>query len=239
MVHMEFQQKVEKEHKKEMNSIIFKESLVLENITFRYEQNHKDVLKNINLEIIKGNKIAIMGESGSGKSTLLDLLIGLHMPTSGKMLIDNLVLTHKDIILWRKLISFVPQKVVLFEAILEENITFGKEYNEKLFNKVLKDVFIFDAIMSKDGRNTEIGDEVSGLSGGQMQRIAFARALYQERDILFLDEATSSLDEDIEIKIIDNLLEKYKDKTIIAIVHKKSIASKFDKVINISNGNIF
>ena len=79
---------------------------------------------------------------------------------------------------------------------------------------------------------------ISGFSGGQMQRIAFARALYQEREILFLDEATSSLDEEVEIKIIDRLLSKYQYKTIIAIVHKKSIASKFDKVIDISHGSI-
>ena len=93
-------------------------------------------------------------------------------------------------------------------------------------------------VMEKGGIDIKVGDEISGFSGGQIQRIAFARALYQEREILFLDEATSSLDEEVEIKIIDRLLSKYQYKTIIAIVHKKSIASKFDKVIDISHGSI-
>lgn len=92
--------------------------------------------------------------------------------------------------------------------------------------------------MNKGGIETKVGDEVSGFSGGQMQRLAFARALYQERDILFLDEATSSLDEEIEVQIIERLLTKYKDKTIIAIVHKETIASKFERILKVENGKV-
>ena len=168
----------------------------------------------------------------------MDILIGLHLPTTGHVLIDNKKLNSKNIVSWRQSTSFVPQKVVLFESTIRENITFGKKYDKKLFNEVLKDVFLYDMVMEKGGIDIKVGDEISGFSGGQMQRIAFARALYQEREILFLDEATSSLDEEVEIKIIDRLLSKYQYKTIIAIVHKKSIASKFDKVIDISHGSI-
>lgn len=236
IVHTEFQYKIENQTSTE--TILFDKNITINNIGFQYDENNKKILNNINYKIIKGDKIAISGESGSGKSTFMDILIGLHLPTTGHVLIDNKELNSKNIVSWRQSTSFVPQKVVLFESTIRENITFGKKYDKKLFNEVLKDVFLYDMVMEKGGIDIKVGDEISGFSGGQMQRIAFARALYQEREVLFLDEATSSLDEEVEIKIIDRLLSKYQYKTIIAIVHKKSIASKFDKVIDISHGSI-
>ena len=168
----------------------------------------------------------------------MDILIGLHLPTDGNLSVDSKDINSKNIVKWRTNTSFVPQKVVLFESTVKENITFGKVYDENLLQEVLKDVFMYDTVMSKGGVESKIGDEISGFSGGQMQRIALARALYQERDIIFLDEATSSLNETIEIEIIENILKKYKEKTIIAIVHKESIAKKFTKTIKLNQGEI-
>ncbi len=227
------------DRRKEVSStsaISFKNSIKLSNIIYKYDEDN--VLSDLSFIINKYDKIAIVGESGSGKSTLLDILIGLHLPNFGDFTVDNTIIDNNNIVAWRQNASFVPQKVVLFESSIEENITFGKEYDEKLMKEVLEDVFMYDVVMSKGGLDTQIGDEVSGFSGGQMQRLALARALYQEKDILFLDEATSSLDEEVEILIIDNLLLKYKEKTIISIVHKDSVAKKFDRVIRIDNGNI-
>lgn len=227
------------DRRKELSStsaISFKNSIKLSNISYKYDEDN--VLSDLSFTINKSDKIAIVGESGSGKSTLLDILIGLHLPSFGDFTVDNTIIDNNNIVAWRQNASFVPQKVVLFESSIKENITFGKEYDEKLMKEVLEDVFMYDVVMSKGGIDTQIGDEVSGFSGGQMQRLAFARALYQEKDILFLDEATSSLDEEIEILIIDNLLLKYKEKTIISIVHKDSVAKKFDRVIRVDNGNI-
>lgn len=236
MVHIEINCEIE--NNKTQNLIFFKDTIKFDSVYFSYPESEKSSLNGINLEIKKGDKIAIVGESGSGKSTLMDILIGLHLPTKGKFKIDNLEINSSNVVAWRKSTSFVPQKVVLFESTVKENITFGKEYDEILMKEVLEDVHMYDIVMAKSGLDTKVGDEVSGFSGGQMQRLAFARALYQEREILFLDEATASLDEEIEINIIENLLQKYQNKTIVAIVHKESIANKFDKIIRIEGGKI-
>lgn len=237
MVHTEFVNETEKKQI-DLEGIVLKNHILLQDISFTYPDSDKQSLVNIDLEIKKGDKIAIVGESGSGKSTLMDILIGLHLPTNGKFIVDDTEINSKNIVSWRKNTSFVPQKVVLFESSVKENIAFGKEYDEKLFKEVLEDVYMYDTVMAKGGIEVKVGDEVSGFSGGQMQRLAFARALYQERDILFLDEATSSLDEEIENQIVDKILNKYKEKTIIAIVHKESIADKFDKVLRLKGGYV-
>jgi ABC-type multidrug transport system fused ATPase/permease subunit len=237
MVHTEFTNEIEKKQT-DLKPIVLENNILLQNISFVYPDSDKKSLDNIDIEIKKCDKIAIVGESGSGKSTLMDILIGLHLPTNGNFKVDDIEINSKNIVSWRKNTSFVPQKVVLFESSVKENITFGKEYDEKLFNEVLEDVYMYDTVMSKGGIEAKVGDEVSGFSGGQMQRLAFARALYQERDILFLDEATSALDEEVEMRIINNLLHKYKEKTIIAIVHKESIAKRFDKIIKLKDGRI-
>lgn len=235
MVHTEFVNEIEKKQTN-LECIVLKNHILLQDISFIYPDSDKKSLVYINVEIKKGDKIAIVGESGSGKSTLMDILIGLHLPTNGNLIVDDTEINSKNIVSWRKNTSFVPQKVVLFESSVKENITFGKEYDEKLFKEVLEDVYMYDTVMAKGGIEVKVGDEVSGFSGGQMQRLAFARALYQERDILFLDEATSSLDEEIENQIVDKILNKYREKTIIAIVHKESIADKFDKVLRLKGG---
>lgn len=237
MVHTEFVNETEKKQTN-LEGIVLKNHILLQDISFIYPDSDKKSLVYINVEIKKGDKIAIVGESGSGKSTLMDILIGLHLPTNGNLIVDDAEINSKNIVSWRKNTSFVPQKVVLFESSVKENITFGKEYDEKLFKEVLEDVYMYDTVMAKGGIEVKVGDEVTGFSGGQMQRLAFARALYQERDILFLDEATSSLDEEIENQIVDKILNKYKEKTIIAIVHKESIADKFDKIIRLKDGYI-
>lgn len=237
MVHTEFVNETEKKQTN-LEGIVLKNNILLQDISFIYPDSDKKSLVYINVEIKKGDKIAIVGESGSGKSTLMDILIGLHLPTNGNFIVDDTEINSKNIVSWRKNTSFVPQKVVLFESSVKENITFGKEYDEKLFKEVLEDVYMYDTVMAKGGIEVKVGDEVTGFSGGQMQRLAFARALYQERDILFLDEATSSLDEEIENQIVDKILNKYREKTIIAIVHKESIADKFDKVLRLKGGCI-
>jgi len=240
MVHVEFMYKTEDKGmgKKMLNQINFYNIIELKNVSFQYPDTENKSLSNLNLDINKGDKIAIVGENGSGKSTLMDILIGLHLPTNGEFIIDKTEINSINLANWRINVSFVPQKVVLFESTIKENITFGKDYDEKLFKQVLEDVFMYDVVMDKGGIDTKIGDEISGFSGGQMQRLAFARSLYQERDILFLDEATSSLNEAIEVEIIDRILEKYHDKTIIAIVHKKDIENKFNKIIRLKDGRI-
>lgn len=235
MVHTEFVNETEKKQTN-LEGIVLKNHILLQDISFIYPDSDKKSLIYINVEIKKGDKIAFVGESGSGKSTLMDILIGLHLPTNGNLIVDDTEINSKNIVSWRKNTSFVPQKVVLFESSVKENITFGKEYDEKLLKEVLEDVYMYDTVMAKGGIEVKVGDEVSGFSGGQMQRLAFARALYQERDILFLDEATSSLDEEIENQIVDKILNKYREKTIIAIVHKESIADKFDKVLRLKGG---
>lgn len=237
LIHIEITNETE-EQKNPGIPLKMKKNLLLHDISYQYDSNEANILDNINLTINQGDKIAIIGESGSGKSTLMDILIGLHLPSSGTMRIDDQIIDRQNLKNWRQNISFVPQKVVLFESNLKENITLGKEFDSSLFDKVLKDSYMYETVQLKGGIDAKIGDEGVGFSGGQMQRLALARALYQDREILFLDEATSSLDEEVESRLIDNLLNSYAHKTIIAIVHKASIAEKFSTIIKIKDGKI-
>lgn len=237
LIHTEITNEIEEQNYPSL-PLKMEKKLLLHNMSYQYDTHEANILNNINFTINKGAKIAIVGESGSGKSTLMDILIGLHLPTSGNMKIDDQIIDFQNLKNWRQSISFVPQKVVLFESDIKENITLGKAFDSSLFDKVLKDSYMYETVLLKGGIAAKIGDEGVGFSGGQMQRLALARALYQDREILFLDEATSSLDEEVESLLIDNLLNSYAHKTIIAIVHKVTIAEKFNTIIEIQSGKI-
>ncbi|NWF67049.1 MAG: ABC transporter ATP-binding protein, partial [Campylobacterales bacterium] len=165
--------------------IDFKEKIQLKNIHFEYETN-KPVLNNISIEIVKGDKIAFIGESGSGKSTLVDIIIGLYKPISGHVLIDGVELNDTNIKSWRGKIGYIPQSVYLFDGSVGENVVFDREYDEVKIIECLKKAKIYDFLNQKEGIHTKVGEGGIMLSGGQKQRIAIARALYGEPEILVL-----------------------------------------------------
>ena len=212
--------------------IEFKNTIEIENVSFKYPNTKSKVLENINLKIKFGETIGIAGKSGEGKSTLLDCVIGLLNPTSGSIKIDNVGLNKRNIKNWQKNISHVPQFIYLADLSIQENITFGQE-NSKIDRKKLiescKIAEIYDFIKSKkSGFNYIVGEKGGRLSGGQKQRIGIARALYLDKELLILDESTNALDDNTEEKILNNLKKFKKDTTIIHITHKKNLMKYFD-----------
>ncbi|WP_107695731.1 ABC transporter ATP-binding protein [Campylobacter concisus] len=215
----------------------FKNKIELINVSFEYNKNKK-VLKNINITINKGDKIAFVGESGSGKSTLVDLIIGLYKPLSGEIIIDGKKLASDNIKSYRSKVGYIPQSIYLFDGTVGENVAFGYEYDKERIIEVLKKANIYDFLSSKEGIDTLVGDGGIQLSGGQKQRIGIARALYSDPEILVLDEATSALDNETEAKIMDEIYEISQDKTLLIIAHRLSTIERCDRKIMLSNGKI-
>ena len=219
----------------------FKNEIILKNISFSYGDSNYQILKNINLKIMKGDKIGIIGETGSGKSTLIDIIMGLIQPSSGTITIDDVELYSKGgfIKSWRKNISHVPQNIYLLDLSFIENIAFGIKKDDINFERVVKcakkaniDTLIRN---SSNGYFTKVGERGVKLSGGQIQRIALARALYKKSDILFLDEATSALDNKTEDLIINEIKSLSDVLTIIIIAHRITSLKGCNKIFKLKD----
>lgn len=217
--------------------ITFGDQINFNDVSFNYVSNH-EILKNVSFDIKKGEKIAFSGESGSGKTTLVDLIIGLNKPVSGTIAVDNIIITNKNIRSWRKKIGYIPQNIYLFDGTVAENITFGSDFNQDQLINALKTANIWDFLSQKEGIHTRVGEGGNQLSGGQKQRIGIARALYNNPEILVLDEATSALDYETEEKIMNEIYNISKDKTLIVIAHRISTLKNCNKIININKGII-
>ena len=216
--------------------IEFNNKIELMDVYFSYQK--KSVLESVNLTINKGDKIAFVGKSGSGKSTLVDLIIGLYQPNQGGVYIDNVLLDESNLQNWRSQIGYIPQQVYLFDGTVAENICFGRNLNVGLLEKVLKQANIFSFLQNKQGIETMVGEGGIQLSGGQKQRIAIARALYGQPKILVLDEATSSLDDETETKIMHEIYQISKEKTLIIIAHRLSTIKNCDKIYKVIEGRV-
>jgi len=215
----------------------FNEKIELEKLSFSYD-NH-EVLKNINLIIKKGEKVAFTGESGAGKTTLVDLIIGIYKPTEGKILIDGKELNDNNIKSWRQKIGYIPQQVYLFDGTVAENVVFGRKYDEEKIIECLKKAKIWEFFKSKEGLNTKVGEKGTMLSGGQMQRVAIARAIYGDPEVLVLDEATSALDYETEKEIMDEIYNNIgKNKTMLVVAHRHSTLAPCDRVYVVRDKNI-
>ena len=223
----------------------FEKSIELKNLNYSYN-NERIVLDSINLKIKKGEIIGIIGKTGSGKSTLVDIIMGLLEPNNGVIAIDGRDIyfeNSKDkIISWRKNISHVPQSIFLKDASIYENIAFGvdkEKINKSRVRKVAELACIKSFIENVLGSyNNYVGEKGIKLSGGQLQRIGIARALYKEFSLLVMDEATSSLDSDTEKKIINTIINLKNKPTIIMIAHKFNTLLNCNRIIQIDNGKI-
>ena len=220
---------------------IFKNEISFNNISFAYKKDHKDsLIKNINLTILKGQKIAIIGSTGSGKSTFLDLLLGIIEPDSGKITMDDEILTKENLNSYRKNFSYVPQKIFFLEDTLQQNIVFGssqeldkEKLHQAISNSLLKE--LIDHLPY--GLDTNISDSNQMVSGGQKQCIGIARALYRGGDILILDEATSGMDQVLEKRIHEAAFNS-QFQTFISVTHKSSLLNHFDQIFVFNNGCI-
>ena len=235
----EILKKNKQEYSEKTNNILFNNNINLKNLYFKYPNREKNIIENLNLEIKKGKSIGIFGDSGSGKSTLISLIVGLIKPDKGEILIDNINIQN-NLQSWRQSISFVSQRVFLLDDTIKNNILFGnKDFNEEIFFNSLNAARLENFIETlPEGINTNIGERGVLLSGGQIQRIGIARALYKKPKLLILDESTNALDQETEIKLINDV-HKLSDKcNIIIISHKMSTLKKCDFIYKIENKEI-
>ena len=214
----------------------FNSTLEFKNVSFSYGK--KEVFQKINLQIKKGDLVAIKGSSGAGKSTLINILSGIITDYEGNYLVDGL--NVKGQILKA---SYAPQEVFLFNDSIEYNITLCSdklEINNEHLYKCLK-ISQLDGFISllPEGVNTFVGERGAQISGGQKQRIGIARALYNSSEVIILDEPTSSLDKNTEELFIQDLIKNFNTKTIILISHNEKIFRHLDRVFKIENKKIF
>lgn len=215
--------------------------ICMENLYFRYGGKETPyVLENINLEIKPGELVAIVGPSGSGKTTLAKLIVGFYPPSEGKITVDGYDLAVIDKEYYRRQIGYVMQNNLLFSGSIVENIAAGDESPDK--RRVVEAARVADAhgfISAMPlGYEQIIGERGMGLSGGQMQRLCIARALYHDPGVLILDEATSSLDAQTESSILKNMQEVLEGRTALVIAHRLSTVMNADKILVLHNGNI-
>jgi ATP-binding cassette subfamily B protein len=220
----------------------FKNNIILKNIYFKYPDQSKSTLDNINLEITKGSCIGLIGETGSGKSTLLDILMGLLIPKKGKILIDDVVIDDSNNRNWQANIAHVPQNIYLSDSSIAQNIAFGVDPKDIDYARV------DDACMRANidtviktwpgGYNSNVGERGVKISGGQKQRIGLARALYKGSTILVLDEATSALDNETEKRVMKSINTKGSDITIIMVAHRLSSLKNCSHILKIEKGRI-
>lgn len=218
----------------------FKNSIKLKDIYFSYKKS--PVIKNLNLEIKKGEFIGIIGLSGAGKSTLADVIMGLLPIDSGEIFVDNVELNQRNFSALRKLIGYVPQQINILDGSFKRNVGYGlreEEIDEQKVINALKKSQLYDFVSGFDeGINSKAIVGSAGLSQGQKQRLAIARVLYRNPELLILDEATSSLDVETEHEITQMLNELKGEKTIIAIAHRLSTLKSCDRLIYLKRGEL-
>ena len=228
---------------KKINNI-FKDftSLEVKNLSFKYNGSKKEILSKINFKIKDGQKIAVTGLSGSGKTTLINILLGIINQKKGNIKINNKILKKNTILSWQRLIGFVPQSIFLTEKSIKENIAFGQPKDKIDISKVRKLIKIckLEKVVNNLPRkeDTLIGERGVKFSGGQQQRLGFARALYIDPSIIILDEATNALDQKTENEILNSVLNFKKNITIIMISHRLELIKKFDKVLFLDQGKV-
>ena len=216
------------------------DAIEVRNLSFRFENGTHDTLHNLSLSIRKGEKVGINGESGVGKTTLLNILLGLYTPSEGGVYIDGEELQGKLLRKWQNSIGYVSQNTFLTDSTILANIALGCEEQEvdmEQIGKCIEAASLSEFIASlPNGINTRIGECGALLSGGQRQRIGIARALYKNANILFFDEATSSLDNATEQSInraIENLSSSNENLTIVVVAHRDSSLDYCDRIITL------
>lgn len=208
------------------------------NVFYEYDDG-KTIIENLSLKIKANSSIALVGESGSGKSTIIKLIMGLVKYKNGNILVDGSELSSLNLSSFYDKVSYVSQEAPIFDGTLRENLVFDKSVNDKEILEVLKTVCL-DKFYKKleNGLETELGEKGIRMSGGERQRVALARLFFDDSKILILDEATSAMDNITEKKVMENIVKKLKNKTIIIIAHRLETIKNVDLIYVLSDGAI-
>ena len=222
---------------------LFNKSINLKEINFNYPNSTRTTLKNVTLNINANSTVGLVGTTGSGKTTTLDVILGLLEPQSGKLEVDEKVITRKNVRSWQKSIGYVPQHIYLSDDTIKANIAFGidpKNIKLDMVKKAAKIANLHEFIMEDlpNQYETITGERGIRLSGGQRQRIGIARALYNNPKVLVLDEATSALDNNTEKAVMDAVYNLAESITIILVAHRLSTVKKCDKIFLFEKGEI-
>ena len=238
----EIHNKEDEEDDKDEKITIFPEdkSLYIQNLTFKYNPLTAEVLQNVNLTIPEGKVTAIVGMSGSGKTTLVKLLLGFYPPTSGDIKVGDVSLGNVSHKAWRDKCGAVMQDGFIFSDSIAKNIAVGVEsIDKKQLLHATKVANIQDLLEGLPlGYNTKIGQEGTGISQGQKQRILIARSVYKNPEYIFFDEATNALDANNEKVIMENLQQFFKDKTVVIVAHRLSTVKNADQIVVLNQGRV-
>ena len=230
-----------KKKEKKDTKIIFNDILEVSNLSFKYNDGHTEILKNINFKIKFGEVVGIIGLSGAGKSTLVNLITGLNIPSKGNIIVDKKNI-NINLHSWYQNIGYIPQNIYLSDDTIKNNIAYGiepSEINEASIEYAIEKSNLKFFIESLDkGIDTAVGELGNKISGGQKQRIGIARALYNRPKLLILDEATNSLDQETENKILEELKILKGKITILFITHRLSTLSFCNKIFRIKNNHL-
>lgn len=220
-------------------SVLLTKSIKMEQVSFKYPESEKWILKQASLEIKRNSSVAFVGASGAGKTTAADIILGLLEPQEGQILVDNTDI-RTNMAAWHEKIGYIPQTIYLMDDTIKANIAFGvdvSKVDEERIHTVLKEAQLDEFIAQlPDGIYTEIGDRGVKLSGGQRQRIGIARALYRNPEVLVLDEATSALDNDTEKEVMEAIDSLHGTRTLIVIAHRLSTIKSCDEIYEVGNG---
>jgi len=221
----------------------FAKSLQLDGVAFSYPGATASVIQGLSMDFPKYSKTGIIGPTGCGKSTLVDLILGLHPPTGGRILVDGAPLGPKNIAAWRTLVGYVPQDIYLLDDTIAANIALGipeEKRDLRKLRQVAAAAHILEFVEKElpQGFNTFVGERGVRLSGGQRQRIGIARALYHGPEVLVLDEATSALDAETEKDVMDAIYELSGKITMIMIAHRRSSLNRCDRIFDLANDEV-
>jgi ATP-binding cassette, subfamily B, bacterial PglK len=219
----------------------FAHRLMIDNVTFNYPESHRPALSGVSLCIQRGTTVGIIGASGAGKTTLVDVILGLLQPDQGAVTVDDSDI-RANLRGWQQQIGYVTQAVFLTDDSLRRNVAFGfapDRIDESAVWRALRAAQLEDFVHGlPQGLDTTVGERGVRLSGGQLQRIAIARALYHDPPVLVLDEATSSLDIDTERGVMDAVRALHGEKTMIIVAHRMSTVAGCDRLFRLENGTL-
>lgn len=211
--------------------------IAIKNLSFQYEE--RKIIDDLSLSIKKGEKIAFVGESGSGKSTLIKILLGLLKYNQGKVRLEDMELSGICLNNLYDRVSYLSQDAPVFDGTIKENLVFEKKVSEEQMLGALSEVQLSHLVENlAEGLNTEIGEKGTCLSGGEKQRLALARLWFEDSELVILDEATSAMDNLTEENVMKSVMQKMKDKTVIAIAHRLNSIAGFDRIILFREGKI-